>query len=122
MIQIMPQIPIITISLELVDEVNRKEIVLAEYGNYYKAQQALKKVADLTGLEYHDFLKTTPKEKEIKENNSCKHLLIRNLPAFHGFPENFESSLIFCSLQVTLTNFYGNATHSKIMTSKQIKL
>jgi hypothetical protein len=43
--------------IKLVDEVHKKEIFLAEYKNYYKAQKISKNIADSTGLQFRDFLK-----------------------------------------------------------------
>jgi len=43
--------------IKLVDEVNNKEILLAEYKNYYKALQISKGITDATGLKFKDFVK-----------------------------------------------------------------
>jgi hypothetical protein len=43
--------------IKLVDEINNKEIFLAEYRNYYKAQKISQNIADATGLDFKDFLK-----------------------------------------------------------------
>jgi hypothetical protein len=47
--------------IKLVDELNNKEIFLAEYSNYYKAQKIAMNIANATGLEFKDFLKGTKK-------------------------------------------------------------
>ena len=49
--------------IKLVDELNKKEILLAEYKNYYKALKISRNVADATGLEFKDFLRKTIKRK-----------------------------------------------------------
>jgi hypothetical protein len=49
--------------IKLVDELNKKEIFLAEYKNYYKAQKISKSISDATGLEFKDFLKRDIKRK-----------------------------------------------------------
>ena len=43
--------------IKLVNELNKKEIVLAEFKNYYKAQHIARGIAESTGLELKDFLK-----------------------------------------------------------------
>lgn len=43
--------------IKFVDELNRKEIFLAEYKNYYTAQKISKDISDATGLVFKDFLK-----------------------------------------------------------------
>jgi hypothetical protein len=43
--------------IKLVDEIHKKEIFLAEYKNYYKAQKISVNIANATGLEFKDFLK-----------------------------------------------------------------
>ena len=43
--------------IKLVDEIRKKEIFLAEYSNYYKAQKIAENVANATGLEFKDFIK-----------------------------------------------------------------
>jgi hypothetical protein len=43
--------------IKLVDEVNKKEIILAEYKNYYKARNISEGIAEVTGLEFKNFLK-----------------------------------------------------------------
>ena len=49
--------------IKLVDELHKKEILLAEYRNYYKAQKISKNVAEATGLEFKDFLRKAVKRK-----------------------------------------------------------
>ncbi len=48
--------------LKLVSEVDKREIFLAEYRNYYKALEIAKGIAGKTGLELKDFIKR-PKRK-----------------------------------------------------------
>lgn len=43
--------------IKLVDEVNQKEIILAEYKNYYRAKNISEGIAEVTGLEFKNFLK-----------------------------------------------------------------
>jgi len=43
--------------IKLVDEATHKEIFLAEYKNYYKAQKIAMNISNVTGLELKDFLK-----------------------------------------------------------------
>jgi hypothetical protein len=49
--------------IKLVDEINKKELFLAEYTNYYKAFSIADNVAELTGLELKDFVKGSVKNK-----------------------------------------------------------
>jgi len=49
--------------VKLVDEEKKREIVLAECNNYYKAQHVAKRIANLTGLLYRDFLIRNSKRK-----------------------------------------------------------
>ena len=49
--------------IKLVDELNKKEILLAEYKNYYKALKIAKNVAISTGLKFRSFLKGPIKRK-----------------------------------------------------------
>ncbi len=44
-------------NIRLVDEINNKEIFLAEYSNYYKARQISNYVAEATGLELKEVIK-----------------------------------------------------------------
>jgi hypothetical protein len=50
--------------IKLVDEVNKREIFLAEYKNYYRALHISKRVAGATGLGFRDFLKGGVKRKK----------------------------------------------------------
>lgn len=43
--------------IKLVDEINKREIFLAEYKNYYRALHISRQVASATGLGFRDFLK-----------------------------------------------------------------
>ena len=49
--------------IKLADELNKKEIYLAEYKNYYKAQRISQNIADATGIEFKDFVKGSIKRK-----------------------------------------------------------
>jgi len=49
--------------IKLVDELNKKEIFLAEYKNYYKAQKISSDIANATGLEFRDYIKGTIKNR-----------------------------------------------------------
>ena len=49
--------------IKLVDEVNHKEIYLAEYKNYYKALKIAADISHATGLVLNDFLKRGRKER-----------------------------------------------------------
>lgn len=51
--------------IKLVDEINKKEIFLAEYKNYYRALHISRRVAGATGLGFRDFL-----QEGIKRNRS----------------------------------------------------
>jgi hypothetical protein len=43
--------------IKLVDELHKKEIILAEFKNYYKARHISQGIAETTGLAFKDFLK-----------------------------------------------------------------
>jgi hypothetical protein len=49
--------------IKLVDEINKREIFLAEYKNYYRALHVSRQVASATGLGFRDFLKGGIKRK-----------------------------------------------------------
>jgi len=52
--------------IKLVDEINKNEIFLAEYNNYYKAQKIAVSIANATGLGFKDFIKgTTIKQEKL---------------------------------------------------------
>jgi len=53
--------------IKLVDEINRLEIYLAEYQNYYKAQKISQYIADLTGIEFKDYVKGTKTRTATRE-------------------------------------------------------
>jgi hypothetical protein len=56
--------------IKLVDEINKREIILAEYKNYYRALYISKRVADATGLVFRDFLKDYIKRNRSKIDSS----------------------------------------------------
>lgn len=43
--------------INLVDEPNKKKILLAEYKNYYKAHKIAQNIANATGLSFKDYIK-----------------------------------------------------------------
>jgi hypothetical protein len=50
--------------IKLVDEIHKREILLAEYENYYRALHISNRVAAATGLGFRDFLKGGVKRKK----------------------------------------------------------
>jgi hypothetical protein len=50
--------------IKFVDESGHKEIFLAEFKNYYKAQRIAMSISNATGLEFRDFVKGPRKERK----------------------------------------------------------